>query len=107
MDELLHRMLAIDEEAEEIVRQAQRDAAGLIAAGRTAAQQEQQEAQQALNRECTEIRQREMARIEAETQERLRHLEEELRGRVIAFSETAEHQRGEIYQAFALGTARS
>lgn len=107
MDDLLNRMLAIDEEAEEIVRQAQREAAALIAAGRTAAQQEQHEIQQALNRECAELRQREMARVEAENRERLHQLATEMCGQVAAFAAAAGHVRGDIYQALTLGTTHS
>lgn len=107
MDELLHRMLAIDEEAEEIVRQAQREAAALTAAGRTAAQQAQHAAQQALNHECAQLRQREMARVEAENLERLDQLALELRGRVVAFTEAARHLRADIYHALTLGTTHS
>lgn len=107
MDDLLNRMLAIDEEAEQIVRQAQREAAALIDAGRTAAQLEQHEAQQALNRECAELRQREMARVEEENRERLHQMAADLHGQVTAFTAAAGHLRGDIYQALTLGTTHS
>ncbi len=86
MNDLLQRMLAVDQEAETIVQQAESEAAQLSEQMRQQINRERQEAQLAVQQECDKLLQAEIAKAHREAEEILRQDELNLERRKTEFA---------------------